>query len=390
MCVDSCGGKNLTRAEVLAGIAGASVFAFGRPASAKSAPPKRVIVELPSKPFKGSPGAQRAFRIAGRSQLIRTSHLEIYELAGHVRGRKTRSNVNALLSDPVPTYAARLRDESARNKLREDLLDAKFIDNIDAIDAFLPSATNPMSAAAQPFFCTPGSAQDSHHAYPGGLVLHELFNARTALALARNYDDLYFGRVPTIDAGVVIAAALYHDIMKTVVFQWNTDGTLTAEPNLAGTGAHHVLSAAEAIVRGEDARFVTVVLSAHAAPSLGDEVKVAAWAQAAAMIAGVDPVDFGLLKKAAGKYELAQLPPIEAFINNLSDHDYVLSVHAMHEVAPLVDAHIAAANVPKPEALWHRNALLANTTAISLYQMLAKDRRAFDRRLDHDLSNLSA
>ncbi|MFN2528868.1 MAG: hypothetical protein ABR584_09165 [Candidatus Baltobacteraceae bacterium] len=276
-----------------------------------------------------------------------------------------------------------------RRRVRDELLHAGFIDKLDTIDAFLPTAANDFSKSPQPFFATAGSAQDSHHAYPGGLVMHELFNARSAIALAENYNREYFGGVPTISRDVVVAAALYHDVMKTVVFQWGDDGKLSFEPTIAGTGAHHVLSAAEAIARGHDARFVIVVLSAHAAPSLGDEVKVVAWARAAAMVAGVDPIDYGLLKRKGGEYVLAALPPIEAFISNLSDHDYVLSVHAMHEVARRLDAVIASGKVPDAQRLWYRNALLANTSAIALYQTLAKDERSFRSEVDRELSKVS-
>ncbi|MBC5815820.1 MAG: hypothetical protein GIW97_04685 [Candidatus Eremiobacteraeota bacterium] len=300
-----------------------------------------------------------------------------------------RDGLWMLLMNPVPHYAIRLRAASARDALRQDLLAAGFIDKSDAIDAFMPTETDDFSTARQVFIATPGSAQDSHHAYPGGLVMHELFNAQSAIALADNYNREYFGGQKTVSRDIVVAAALYHDVMKTVVFQWGADGKLSFEPNIAGTGAHHVLSAAEAIARGHDAHFVTVVLSAHAAPSLGDEVKVVAWARAAAMVAGVDPVDYGLLKRKGDGFELASIPPIEAFINNLSDHDYVLSVHAMHEVAPRVDSAIAAGGVPEPQRLWHRNALLANTSAIALYQTLAKGERAFRTQVDRELSKVS-
>lgn len=387
MCVERPKSKHLTRGEVLAGIAGASVFAFGSPVAAAPAPAHGPPFPTQSWPNL-KPGASSALRIALGSRLIQDASSEIYGLALAIRRQKTGSNIRDLLRRPVPTYARRLRDPNAREKLRADLLQAGFIEKIDSIDSFLPDSSNPMTGAPQPFFTTAGSSQNSHHAYPGGLVLHELFNARSAIALAQNYDREYFSGKTTIDRDVVVAAALYHDIMKTVVFQWNNDGTLTLEPNIAGTGGHHVLSGAEAIARGEDARFIIVLLSAHAAPSLGDEAKVADWARAAAMIAGVDPIDYGLLKKNGQKYELAMVPPIEAFINNLSDHDYVLSVHAMHQVAPLVDEHIQAAGITASQALWHRNALLANVSAITLYQTLANDRRVFDRDVDRRLSEV--
>jgi hypothetical protein len=387
MCVESCKSGTLTRAEVIASFAGASLLAFGRPAVAQPDPQKAVMPSL-DRFGKFSPATLLAFGVAGRSQLIASSYLELQLVAAEIGDPKLREDATTLIGFPVPQYAARLRSAAAREKLREELLQAAYIEKIDAIDAFLPSAANDFSVAQQPFIATAGSGQDSHHAYPGGLVMHELFNARAAIALAEAYDHEYFGGAQTISRDVTIAAALYHDVMKTVVFQWSDDGKLSVEPNIAGTGAHHILSAAEAIARGHDARFVTVVLSAHAAPSLGDEIKVIAWARAAAMVAGVDPVDFGLLKRKGGGFELAAIPPIEAFINNLSDHDYVLSVHAMHEIAPRVDAAIARGGVAEGRRLWYRNALLANATAVSLYQTLAQDERKFHTRIDGLLSKV--
>ncbi len=174
--------------------------------------------------------------------------------------------------------------------------------------------------------------------------MHESFNATVAESFAASYDRHYFGGRPTISRDTVVAAALYHDMMKTVVFGWNDDGTPFDELTIAGTGGHHVLSGAEALARGHDARFVTTLLSAHAAPSLGDESKVVAWCRAAAIVAGVDPVAYGLVKPAGANFVLAADPvPIEAFVNFLSDHDYVLSVHAMHVVAARLQAALAAA-----------------------------------------------
>ena len=390
MCVDSCKSGGLTRAEVIASFAGAAILAFGKPVAASTAKQESTLAQLPSlKEGRYSAAARKAIAIAKSSKIIMSSFMEMMAMVRSMQSAALRHDLFVLLEDPVPKYAVRLRDTSAREALRQSLLQAGFIERIDAIDAFLPNSANDFSSALQPFISTAGSAQDSHHAYPGGLVVHELFNARSAIALAQNYDHQYFGGRTTINRDVVIAAALYHDVMKTVVFQWNDDGRLSVEPNVAGTGAHHILSAAEAIARGHDARFVTVVLSAHAAPSLGDELKVVAWARAAAMVAGVDPVDFGLIKRKGDAFELAAVPPIEAFISNLSDHDYVLSVHAVHEVAPRVDALIAAAGITENQRLWHRNALLANATAIGLYQTLATGEKAFRARVERELSKTS-
>jgi hypothetical protein len=163
--------------------------------------------------------------------------------------------------------------------------------------------------------------------------------------------------------------------MKSIVFQWNADGTLFDEGTIADTGAHHVLSGAEAISRGRSARFVIALLSAHAAPSLGDEAKVVAWCRAAALVAGVDPVSYGLLRADKKGFALApEFVPIEAFVNHLSDHDYVLSVHAMHAVRGELARHGGDA--------WYVNGVLSKRSAIGLYGVLSTGgRSAFDREV---------
>jgi hypothetical protein len=178
--------------------------------------------------------------------------------------------------------------------------------------------------------------------------------------------------------------------MKTAVFQWRDDGTLFDELEIAGTGGHHCLSGAQAIVHGRTPRFVTTLLSAHAAPSLGDEKQVINWCRAAAIIAGVDPVDYGLLKPDGSGFKLAADPvPVESFINYLSDHDYVLSVHAFHVVNEQLKSRYAQWQPPSTLP-WYRAAVLSQSTAISLYDTLARrGETAFAASLRQIESNLS-
>ncbi len=326
--------------------------------------------ELPAVPPGLSEGNARAAQVARTSHFIRTQYAGALQLARSIGDAHLHSDVLGLLANPVPTYARKYRTAAQRLALRDELAAAGFIKPDDPVVGIFPPGADG-DAAVQPFWSAPGSAYDSHHSYPGGLLVHELFNARMADYFAKNYDAIYFAGRPQIDRDLVIAAAFYHDIMKTVVFQFNPDGSLLPELQIAGTGGHHCLSGAEAIVRGHDARFVTVLLSAHAAPSLGDEAKVAQWCRASAMIAGVDPAD----------YVPPKLPPIEAFVSNLSDHDYVLSVHAMQKVSPVLETVAPAAGYPAPagpsDVRWWRHRVLANASAIALYEDLVRGPAAF-------------
>jgi hypothetical protein len=159
-----------------------------------------------------------------------------------------------------------------------------------------------------------------HHTYPGGLVDHTLFNLRSGLALAADYAHTYGIQ---LDEDLVRAAAIRHDAAKTWTIRWNDDGTLAREGQIAGTGAHHILGVAEMLARGWPARAVVSLASAHSPPHPGDELAaLLRYLRAAAIIAGKTYAEAGLSED--GK-SLAEPAPIEAFVNHLSDHDYVLT-----------------------------------------------------------------
>jgi len=169
-----------------------------------------------------------------------------------------------------------------------------------------------------------------------------------------------------IDQDVILAAPIWHDWAKTIVFQWNADGSEFAEFNFGGdgakdkwgdagdsrTGAHHIIGVAEAMARGLSPLMVVTQASAHSAPTLGNEYKVVNWLRAAAIIARIDPVQTGYLAKdASGRL---RLPPVgklgdvdlnslertnlrvEYVLHNLSDADYTFSGPAVETVNSLL------------------------------------------------------
>jgi hypothetical protein len=346
-------------------------FVLGTGAVAEAADVDRT--PLPQPPMALARGNARAVRLAQRSPLVHATYARIEELARGIGDERLRSSILAFLRDPNPTYARRSPTAAARTAIRDELARAGFVKPDAPVAGIFPPGTEPdVAIGVQPFWSTPGSGEGSHHGYPGGLGVHEYFNASMATSFADTYDRHYFDGRKTIERDTVVGAALYHDIMKAVVFQWHDDGTIFDELEIAGTGGHHVLSGAEAIVHGRSARFVTTLLSAHAAPSLGDETHVVDWCRAAAIVAGVDPVSFGLLVRDGTAYKLAASPPaLETFISFLSDHDWALSVHAAHVVQEQLKKRYAARPAETTFG-WYRAALLARTTAISLYDTLSR------------------
>jgi hypothetical protein len=388
MCVDFGTSRFFGRAEFLGalGVAAAPLLTgFAGAAEPASLTPPSGLAR----------GNATAARIAAVSPFIAKTYAATVALARSIGDRALRESILALLDNPKPMYAAKYPTPESRGALRDAFVREGYIAAGSPVEALFPAGTEAGARAPQPFWCAGGSGENSHHSYPGGLLVHEYFNASIATSFASTYDRVYFSSRNAVDRDTVIGAALYHDIMKTVVFQWNADGTLFKELAIGGTGGHHVLSGAEAIVRGRSARFVIALLSAHAAPSLGDEAKVATWCRAAALAAGVDPIEYGLLKKNGSDYVLAPTyVPIEALVNYLSDHDYVFSVHAVHEVLPQLqrlapryvvsptNATAAARRAPYTSFAWFKNVALSNLSAIGLYQTLAGGgEAAFDRAI---------
>jgi hypothetical protein len=232
------------------------------------------------------------------------------------------------------------------------------------------------------FNATPGSNFGGHHSYPGGLAVHESFNDQSSINFADTYRGEYGSlgehHLPVtrgaqrvgdvrIDQDVVLAAPIWHDWAKMMVFQWNGDGTEFTELNFGGSGAndnfgapgdsrtggHHIMSVAETMARGLSPLLVITQASAHSAPTLGNEYKVVNWLRAAAILAQIDPVAKGyLVVDAKGQLRLPPLAALGAGVNlnaagqtnllveyqihNLSDADFVNSIPAVTQVQVLL------------------------------------------------------
>lgn len=232
------------------------------------------------------------------------------------------------------------------------------------------------------FKATPGSNFGGHHSYPGGLAVHEFFNDQSSINFADTYRGEYGSlgehHLPVtrgaqrsgdvrINQDVILAAPIWHDWGKMMVFQWNGDGTEFTELNFGGsgtndnfgapgnsrTGGHHIISIAETMARGLPPLLVITQASAHSAPSLGNEFKVVNWLRAAAIMAQVDPVAKGyLVVDGSGHLRLPPLAALGAGVNlpaagqtnllveyqihNLSDADFVNSIPAVTQVQVLL------------------------------------------------------
>jgi hypothetical protein len=282
-------------------------------------------------------------------------------------------------------------DDAKKGLLLSQLVSAGFVNTAD--DASFPGGLKtgvfpPVQdeASACPkmpmaFDTAPGSSFTSHHGYPGGLPIHEANNLRAALGLAdgyrRNYgpvkaegehdDDEAASWMQSplfVDQDIVIAAPIWHDWAKTIVFQWTAEGSEFKELNIGGapangsaTGGHHIISIAESIKRGLPPAFVIAQASAHSNPTLGNEFKVVNWIRAAGILAQVEPVAGGYLTMDANGYHLPPLRKLaegfdlvgagqtnllaEYTLHNLSDGDFTFSIPAAGDASLLI-AKLAA------------------------------------------------
>ena len=334
-------------------------------------------------------GNGRAEVIGSVSPLVQSAKRVLIENAKQIEDRKLRETTLDAFNNPRTCIFHRSHvNDAVKDQIITELEQAGLVNPADAASisggvkaGIFPPVRDDGSACPHlplSFDATPGSNFGGHHSYPGGLAVHESFNDQSAINFADTYRGEYaqlgLARLPVaagsspqpekgfIDQDLILAAPIWHDWAKMMVFQWNADGTEFTELNFGGngttdnwggpgdsrTGGHHILSVAESMARGLSPAMVITQASAHSAPTLGNEFKVVNWLRAAAIVARIDPVAKGyLVQDAQGKLRLppllslgegVDLPAagqtnllIEYQIHNLSDADFSNSIPAVTE-----------------------------------------------------------
>lgn len=351
-------------------------------------------------------GNQAAITLSRHSPLVQTATTSLLRNALQISDSTLRSATVDAISNPQTcvTHRANLSAPD-RTTILNQLQSAGLVDLADdstfpggLLAGVFPPLVNDGTACPQlpqRFFSAPGSVFGGHHSYPGGLAIHEAFNEISDRHLATGYRSVY-GTVGEnglpvvgdssegednegspaffINRDVIIAAPLWHDWAKTIVFQWNSDGSEFQELNFGGngvndnfgasgnskTGGHHILGLAEAMRRGLSPELVITQASAHSAPTLGNEYKVVNWLRAAAILARIDPVAQGYLAKDAqgnfrlpplrqlGSLDLTAATPtqtnllVEYTLHNLSDADFTYTGPAVTTVQLLLQSLASA------------------------------------------------
>ncbi|HWZ82565.1 MAG TPA: hypothetical protein VNW47_08075 [Terriglobales bacterium] len=332
-------------------------------------------------------GNGNAIALAKKSPAVQTAYNYLISQAQTLQDDSLRSQTLDAISNPTTCVKHRVNVSPAMQQaIVQQLLAAGLADPNDnntfpggLLAGIYPPIVNDGGACPQlpqAFFSAPGSVFGGHHSYPGGLPIHESNNDTSDVFLANQYRAVYghsahgfpsldpkvVDKKPGekgevfIDQDIIVGAPIWHDWGKSIVFQWNADGSEFPELNFGGngvtdglggtagnskTGAHHIISVAEAMARGLSPAFVITQASAHSNPTSGNEYKVVNWIRAAAIMAQIDPVATGYLMLDAhgilrlpalrklGDIDLADLGQTnvlaEYTLHNLSDADFTYS-----------------------------------------------------------------
>ncbi|GHU64746.1 hypothetical protein FACS189447_02260 [Spirochaetia bacterium] len=303
--------------------------------------------------------------MAESSPLIRQSWNYLNQQIGSIKNANLRRLAQDIYADSTPSFIR--FDAARRNEIWKTLSAAGYTKQSES-ELFPPIPSDIRQSV--PYIAAPGSGYQSHHAYPGGLVTHVAANVLITNAVVDTYINTYGYEV---DRDTAVTAQLLHDLHKPWVFQWQEDAACRGEPSLAGAGEHHVWSLAELLVRNAPADLVVAQACAHTHPGASaDEQQIVGWLKAAAIIGGVDPVNYGLLAPGGNTVPLPRKQ--EGFICHLGDHDYVLSVPAVQWTLPVLQ-RIAAADFRFSDADLKgkpfnslRNYIYANYSAMRLEQ----------------------
>ena len=307
--------------------------------------------------------------MADASPLAADSWRFLRETAATLDNADVRAKVLAILDNPAPTLAVRLADPAIRAQVHAALA-ARGMLKGQTVEGLVPPAADP-AKAVQPFSCAPGSGYASHHAFPGGLVVHTAGNMRVTLGIFEGYKATYGF---ALDRDTVIASQMLHDLHKPWVFAWEDSGASRAEQTLAGTGEHHVLSVAESMLRGLPPAVVVAQACAHNHPGdAKDEAEVVGWITGAALLAGLDPVAGGYLEKGGQTLPLPRR--MEGFVCHLGDHDWVLTVPAgkwmIAALGDLARERYGIADDTSKAFNQFRNYVFSQATMMGLYEAYA-------------------
>ena len=268
--------------------------------------------------------------MARASRLVMGIYDELIQTAASLEDDGYRRLMTECIVGPKVSFLEMYPSDADRKKLFKEMVRLGFFNAEDDPDHVWPQGhMNP-----QTYLTAPSSHNDFYNAHPGGLALTVAYNIRMADAYTESYRQVY--GLP-INRDLPVASLLVHEYPKVWLYQWLDDGSWLEEPRTVYDDtwhAHCIYVTAELMHRRFDARIVMAMAAAHQLSMLDASMdgrrvvanwigldRVAHFIKAAAVMAQVDPVDYGLLERKGKDMVLAPVPA-EQWVTHLADMNW--------------------------------------------------------------------
>jgi hypothetical protein len=276
--------------------------------------------------------------MARASRLVTTAYNELLSVAASLENENYRRLMTECIAQPKVRFLEMYPKDADRKKLFKEMVGLGFFNGDDSPEEVWPEGNlNP-----QTYLTAPSSHNDFYNAFPGGLAVTVAFNVRMAEAYTANYRQMY--GLP-INRDLPSPALCVHEYPKVWLYKWQKDGSWLEEPRTVYHDtwhAHCIYVTAELMYRRCDSQIVMAMAAAHQLSLLdarmdGKKVvcnwigldRVAHFIRAAATMAQVDPVDYGLLERRNGKEVLAPVPA-EQWVTHMADMNWPYAMGAAH------------------------------------------------------------
>jgi hypothetical protein len=276
--------------------------------------------------------------MARTSRLVTSAYNELVATAASLEDAGYRRLMTECLEAPKISFLERYPSAGDRRRLFREMVKLGFFNREDDPDEVWPSG----HMTPQTYLTAPSSHNDFYNAFPGGLAVTVAYNVRMADAYTESYRQLY--GLP-INRDLPAASLCVHEYPKVWLYQWLADGSWLEEPRTVYDDtwhAHCIYVTAELMHRRCDSRIVMAMAAAHQLSALdarmdGKKVvcnwvgleRVAHFIKAAAVMAQVDPVDYGLLERKGRQVVLAPVPA-EQWVTHLADMNWPYAMGAAH------------------------------------------------------------
>jgi hypothetical protein len=326
--------------------------------------------------------------MARSSLMIMGIYNELLRTAASLEDEGYRRLMTECIVRPKVTFLEMYPSDEDRRKLFNEMVKLGFFNAEDNPDYVWPIG----HMSPQTYLTAPSSHNDFYNAHPGGLALTVAYNIRMADAYTQNYRQVY--GVP-INRDVSVAGLLVHEYPKVWLYQWQKDGTWLEEPRTVYDDtwhAHCIYVTAELMHRRFDSRIVMAMAAAHQLAFLNATMngrlvvanwqgleRVAHFIKAAAVLANVDPVDYGLLER-KGEEVVLTPQPAEQWVTHLADMNWPYTMGAAHlYTAPLLREFaenrlkVGGADLTGKPFNQLKNYVWSQLSQITLYEILVRE-----------------